>query len=48
MNYLDKYGDFVNENIFKKWFSPSDEEKRKMGYVKDAKWIFNDIYKLKM
>lgn len=19
MNYLDKYGDFVNENIFKKW-----------------------------
>ena len=35
MNYLDKYGDFVNENIFKKWFSTSDEEKRKMGYVEN-------------
>lgn len=35
MKHLDKYGDFVNENIFKKWFSTSDEEKRKMGYVEN-------------
>lgn len=35
MRHLDKYGDFVNENIFKKWFGTSDEEKRKMGYVEN-------------